>query len=208
MQQPAIRLEVRTGYYKSNIRYVDKWPLHSVHHQKIFLDAVTSGLLQTLPEKENFIRYKAVAKRGINKAAFNYQFDEETELTGGMNLRLWVSAEQTDDMDIFVVIKKLDSQGNEIYFSGYNGNPHDVVAKGWLRASHRELDQSRSTIEMPYHLHKHILKIAPNEVVPVDVEILPSSTLFEKGSFLQVGIMGQEPIEYNTFKHVKDESRI
>lgn len=201
MQQPAIRLEVRTDYYKSNIRYVDEWPLRSVHHQKIFLNAATNGLMQTLPEKENFIRYKAVAKRGINKAVFIYQFDEETELTGGMNLRLWVSAEQTDDMDIFVVAKKLDSQGNEIYFSGYNGNPHDMVAKGWLRASHRELDQSRSTIEMPYHLHKHILKITPNEVVSVDIEILPSSTLFEKGSFLQVVIMGQEPIEYNTFKH-------
>jgi uncharacterized protein len=101
MQQPAIRLEVRTGYYKSNIRYVDEWPLRSVHHQKIFLNAATNGLLHTLPEKENFIRYKAVAKRGINKAAFIYQFDEETELTGGMNLRLWVSAEQTHDMDIY-----------------------------------------------------------------------------------------------------------
>jgi hypothetical protein len=201
MQQHAVRLEVRTGYYKSNIRYVDEWPLRSVNHKKLFLHAPTAELSETLPDKEGFIRYKAVAKRGINKAAFIYQFDEETELTGGMNLRLWVSTEQTDDMDIFVVAKKLDSQGNEIYFSGYNGNPHDVVAKGWLRASHRELDQSRSTIEMPYHPHKHILKIAPNEVVPVEVEILPSSTLFEKGSFLQLVIMGQEPIEYNTFKH-------
>ncbi len=137
----------------------------------------------------------------MNKAAFIYQFREETELTGGMNLRLWVSAEQTDDMDIFVAVKKMDSQGNEIYFSGYNGNAHDVVAKGWLRVSHRELDQTRSSIEMPYQLHKHLLPIRPNEVVPVDVEIWPSSTWFEKGSFLQLVIMGREPVEYNTFKH-------
>jgi predicted acyl esterase len=45
------------------------------------------------------------------------------------------------------------------------------------------------------------LKITPNEVVQIDVEIWPSSTLFEKGSFLQLVIMGQEPVEYNTLKH-------
>jgi predicted acyl esterase len=124
-----------------------------------------------------------------------------------MNLRLWVSAEQTDDMNIFVVVKKMDSQGNEIYFSGYNGNPHDVVAKGWLRVSHREMDQTRSSIEMPYHLHKYLLKITPNEVVPVNIEIWPSSTMFEKGSYLQLVLMGQEPIEYNTFKHKNSVNR-
>jgi predicted acyl esterase len=200
-RQPAVRLEVRTAYYTSTIRYTGQWPLHPVTHEKLFLNVPPAELSKALPEKEDFIRYKAMAKRGINRAAFIYQFKEETELTGGMNLRLWVSAEQTDDLDIFVVVKKLDSQGNEIHFSGYNGNSHDVVAKGWLRVSHRELDQTRSSIEMPYHLHKHILKITPNEVVQIDVEIWPSSTLFEKGSFLQLVIMGQEPVEYNTLKH-------
>ena len=107
-------------------------PLHSVIHQKLFLNVPTAGLSETLPEKEDFIRYEAIAKRGINKATFIYQFREDTELTRGMNLRLWVAAELTDDMDLFVVVKKLDGQVNEIYFSGYNGSAHDVVAKGWL----------------------------------------------------------------------------
>jgi uncharacterized protein len=200
-QQPTVRLEVRTAYYRSHIRYADQWPLRSVTHQKLFLDASTAELSEALPEKESFIRYKAIAKRGINKAAFIYQFTEDTGLTGGMKVKLWVAAEQTDDMDIFIVVKKIDKQGREVFFSGYNSNPHDVVAKGWLRVSHRELDPTRSGIEMPFHLHKHILKIAPNEIVPVEVEILPSSTLFEKDSYIQLVIMGREPIEYNTFKH-------
>jgi len=199
--QPAVRLEVRTAYYTSHIRCAGQWPLRSVIHRRLFLHAPTGELLATLPDHESFIRYKAVAKRGTNKAAFLYQFKEDTELTGGMNLRLLVSAEQTDDMDLFVAVKKLDSRGNEVYFSGYNGNRHDVVAKGWLRVSHRQLDPARSNIEMPYHLHKQLLRITPKEIVPVDVEILPSSTWFEKDSYLQLIIAGREPVKYNTFKH-------
>ena len=33
-----------------------------------------------------------------------------------MNLKLWVSTEETDDMDIFAGIKKLNKQGEEVHF--------------------------------------------------------------------------------------------
>ena len=39
----------------------------------------------------------------------------------------------------------LDAAGKDVVFSGYNGYEHDSLAKGWLRASHRELDPERST---------------------------------------------------------------
>ncbi|MDP4245233.1 MAG: CocE/NonD family hydrolase [Bacteroidota bacterium] len=199
--RPTVRLEVRTAYYTSLIRYTDQWPLSQIVHQKLFLHAPGGDLLDTFPQQEGYVRYAAMGKKGANRAAFTHVFKEDTELTGGMNLHLWVSAEDSNDMDLFVVVKKLDSQGKEVYFSGYNGGSRDVVAKGWLRVSHRELDPSRSTVEMPYHRHKHLLKITPNEIVPVQVEIWPSSTFFEKGSALQLIVMGQEPIEYNTLKH-------
>jgi uncharacterized protein len=31
--------------------------------------------------------------------------------------------------------------------------------------------------------------------------------MFERGTFLQLVIMGQEPVEYNTFKHENDVNR-
>jgi len=201
MELPPVRLEIRTSYYASKVRFADQWPLRSVNHEKLYLHASTGELWEMPPGAESFIRYEACSKRSINKAVFNYKIEEETELTGGMKLRLWVSSEQAEDMDLYVVIKKFDPEGNEIYFSGYNGNPCDVVAKGWLRVSHRESDPVRSSIEMPYHLHTHLFNLTPNEIVPVEIEILPSSTLFEKHSVLQLVIMGQEPIEYYTFKH-------
>lgn len=33
-----------------------------------------------------------------------------------MNLKLWVSSNEADDIDIFAGIKKLDRQGNEVNF--------------------------------------------------------------------------------------------
>jgi hypothetical protein len=51
-----------------------------------------------------------------------------------------------DDMDLFAAIKKIDREGHEVFFYGFGGtNANDVVARGWLRVSHRELDESRST---------------------------------------------------------------
>ena len=201
LQQPKIRLEVRNSYYKAKVRYADEWPLNNVEHKKLFLNASDNSISQYLPSDENYIKYSGFNQKGLDKAVFTFKFVETTELTGGMRLKLWVSSESLADFDLFAAVKKLDSGGNEVYFSGYNGNPFDVVAKGWLRVSHRETDESLSTIEMPYHPHQTKMPLDINQIVPVDVEILPSSTLFEKGTILQLVIMDKEPIEYNTFKH-------
>jgi hypothetical protein len=37
-------------------------------------------------------------------ASFGITFDEDTELTGYMKVKLWVSAEVADDRDLFVVL--------------------------------------------------------------------------------------------------------
>ena len=40
-----------------------------------------------------------------------YRFDEDTEITGHASLRLWVEADGSDDMDLFVALQKLDAAG-------------------------------------------------------------------------------------------------
>lgn len=47
-------------------------------------------------------------------------FDKDIELVGNMNLKLWVSIKDLDDMDLFVGIKKLDCCGNEVNFFDFN----------------------------------------------------------------------------------------
>ena len=43
--------------------------------------------------------------------------------------------------------------------------------------------------------------LTPNEIVPVEVEILPSSTLFRAGESLQVVVQGQDLFEHPSLAH-------
>ena len=85
---------------------------------------------------------------------------------------------------------------------GYNGYPGDGVAKGWLRASHRELEPFRGRPERPFHTHRAILRIEPGQPTELSVEIWPSSTYFEAGSELTVEIVGHDADRYPALRHV------
>ena len=79
-------------------RAEDEFPLAQTHYQKLFLDAATDRLSPDPVTKESIFRYKADDGKG--KATFTITFDQDTELTGYMKLRLWVEAEGANDMDL------------------------------------------------------------------------------------------------------------
>jgi len=111
-----------------------------------------------------------------------------------MKLKLWVSAEGSDDMDLFLGIKKLDRRGKEVYFPDAIHIEPGQVATGWLRVSHRELDEEKSTPYQPWLKHERLLKLKDKEIVPVEIEIRPSGTLFRAGESLKLLIQGSEII--------------
>jgi uncharacterized protein len=118
-----------------------------------------------------------------------------------MTLKLWVSTSDGDDLDLFVAVHKLSAGGAEAFFFGFNGFEKDCVAKGWLRVSHRETDTQRSRPDRPWHTHRRRQPLTPGEIVPVEIEILPSSTLFESGSSLAVEVLGRDAARYPAFGH-------
>jgi hypothetical protein len=198
-REQKIRLEVRKGYYRQEVRSEQTWPLPSVQSAPLYLCANT-GTLQSEPvASEGKVQYQPQKRN--SRAAFSVRFEQAVELVGGMRLKLWVSTSEGDDLDLFVVLRKLDSSGREVYFSGFNGYERDGLAKGWLRTSHRELDTTRSTPLRPWHSHAHIQKLRPADVVPVEIEIWPSATLFEAGSSLQLTIQGRDAARYPAFGH-------
>jgi predicted acyl esterase len=140
---------------------------------------------------------KASYDSADGKAEFDFTFDQDTELTGHMKLKLYVSAEDADDMDLLVGVKKLDGNGKEVHFIGtaMSGYIKGMVARGWLRVSQRELDEGKSTPWQPYLKHQGEKRLKAGEIVPVEIEILPSSTLFSKGETLRLVIQGKDLIE-------------
>jgi predicted acyl esterase len=194
---PRVRVEVRRAYYQHDVRYESRWPLPETRLVPLYLDAVTGTLAITPPSSAACVAYDV--KHG--QAAFALNFAESVELTGEAKLRVWVSTSAGDDLDLFVVLKKFDERGREVFFSGYNGYKKDAVAKGWLRASHRALDPLRSRPSRPYHPHDRLKKVSANEIVPVEIEILSSSTWFEAGSRLEVAVLGRDAARYPAFRH-------
>jgi predicted acyl esterase len=105
-----------------------------------------------------------------------------------MKLRLWVEADGSDDMDLFVAIQKLDGKGN-LLPTMVLGKPHPG-ASGLLRASHRELDESKSTPSEPCHPHTREQLLKPKEIVPVEIGIWPTSRIWHAGEQLRVVVSG------------------
>ena len=179
------------------MRHEAHWPLADARFVPLYLDADQGALRVTPVASEAHIDYDAT--RG--QAAFSLRFTEAVEFTGAAKLHVWVSTSDGDDLDLFVVLKKFDERGREVFFSGYNGYRKDAVAKGWLRVSHRALDPIRSRPSRPYHSHDQLEKVSAEEIIPAEIEILPSSTRFEVASQLDVVILGRDAARYPAFRH-------
>lgn len=171
-------------------RSAEAWLLPDTRYTPRYLDA--GGTLEAdAPGEAGSVSYDSTAANTeTGRAQFRARFDGDTEVTGYMKLKLWVSAADADDMDLFIAVSKFDRRSNEVHFPDFNHIEHGRVAKGWLRVSHRELDEARTTPYRPWLKHQRELRLVPGEIVPVEIEIWPSSTIFKAGESLELTIQG------------------
>ena len=189
---PKVRLEVREKYYVGATRNEREWPLARTQYTKLFVNPA-KGVLQREPvAEESKCRYAARGDGQDSRVHFDFRFGAQTDLVGHMKLKLWMAPHGADDMDIFVAIHKLDTSGKVVPFAFFAQFEDGPVALGWLRASHRELDVSKSTEYQPVLLHRRQLKVADGEVVPLEIEIWPSGTRFQAGESLRVVLQGTD----------------
>jgi len=209
---PRVRLEVRETRDEYTVRAENEFPLARTQYKKLYLNA--GGSLGSQPPKKAKIVYHSTQG---GDASFGLTFDENTELTGYMKVKLWVSAEDADDMDLFIMAKKFagpcdaDSptcrsleelvgkgrvaKGNEVQFRGMNGYGADMAARGQIRVSQRQMDEKLSTPWMPVQKFRGEQRLKPGQIVPVEIALLPSSTLFRKGESLRLYIQGHCPVD-------------
>ncbi|UOR01610.1 CocE/NonD family hydrolase [Leucobacter allii] len=186
---PRVRLEVRdTGDPRaSRWEELADWPppdRHEVWH----LDAAGGRLGPAAPDAERTVTLDPLAET----ATFTRVFSEETRVVGPMALRLWLSADDADDADVFVIVRKLGADGEEIRFPFNALFADGPVALGWLRASHRALDPEASTALVPVHPHDREEPLVPGEPVRLDIEIWASGTVFHPGERLAVDVQGRD----------------
>jgi predicted acyl esterase len=198
---PKVRLEVQDVYdinYQTN-RPEENFPLKRTQYHKLYLDA-TDMSMKTEPVS---VQSKASYDSETEEITFDYSFDEDTELTGYMKLRLYVEAESYNDMDLFINVQKLSTEGEFLPITLF-GEPHPGVW-GKMRVSRRKLNEKLSTDYCPVQAHTCDEKIKPGEIVPVDIEINPTSRFWHKGQQIRVQIAGRyiregwfEPLHWDT----------
>jgi predicted acyl esterase len=74
------------------------------------------------------------------------------------------------------------------------GNKKDMITRGWIKVSRRELDPEESTEWHPVQKGTSELLLIPGEIVPIDIELYPSSTFFSAGESLQLILASDEII--------------
>ncbi|MDG6908501.1 MAG: CocE/NonD family hydrolase [Nitrososphaerota archaeon] len=185
-KEPKVLLNVRTvdGFFQ---RSEEDWPIQRTRWTKYYLDYKTMTLSTVQSQAEQKIEYEAL---GDGLTFFSAPLEEETEITGPSAAKLFVSS-STTDADLFLVLRVFDPKGKEVVFQGAL-DPHTPIAQGWLRASHRKLDNSLSTPYKPYHSHDALEPLVPDKIYELDVEIWPTCIVVPKGYKISFTVRGKD----------------
>ncbi|HXX51371.1 MAG TPA: CocE/NonD family hydrolase [Xanthobacteraceae bacterium] len=185
-RRPPVQLQVR-HIDRFVERTEDEWPLKRTKWTRLYLDPTGCALTERPAKRKSTIEFEAM---GDGVTFLTAPLDRETEITGPSAVRLFVSS-STNDADIFTVLRVFSPDMKEVVFQGAI-DPHTPVGQGWLRASHRALDKKLSKPYRPYHAHTKKQPLKPGAVVPLDVEIWPTSIVVPVGHRIGLTIRGKD----------------
>lgn len=208
MKEPKVRMMIRTGGGGWFWQNEDDWPVPRTDYVKYHLDGGPSTwpgdgrrndflkLSTTAPAGETVTTYSADVKVGVDPcwaSGASFVTDpiaRDTVLAGYIKLVAWVSS-TSSDMDVVTSVRVVDENNVEVAYA-LNPNVGEYpVGLGWLKVSHRKLDEKRSTVYRPYHTHlksDYAPLKSPNDVVQVEVESWPTTALVRKGHRIRLDV--------------------
>jgi len=211
MDEPPVKLCVRVSVDECNWRFENEWPLARTEYKKFYLSAQPANavddalydlqLYATAPKQAAAISYpsgpEAYRRGRSGQPTVTFvtgPLTEEIEVTGHIKLMLWVSSE-TDDMDVFAYLRNMAPDGSV-----------ETASRGILKVSHRKLDPELTKFYRPYHTHDEEQKLAPGEIVPIEVEIWATSMVFKKGHRIRLDIQAHDGEHYFAAYKLKDNT--
>ena len=226
MDEPPVKLLVRKGGHGNyQWRTENEWPLARTRWTKFYLrpgaprkGEVEGTLVADVPRRTGAVAYSAsgMTKAGVATASWTstalagslprmgVSFEtaplrEPMEVTGPVVLVLW-AASSTKDLDVFATIRNIGPDGKDVFEIGQQGQPVPVT-KGWLRASHRALDEKLSLPYRPYHSHERRQWLQRGEAVRLDIEIWPTCMVFGKGHRIRLDIQPRDGLGSAPYTH-------
>lgn len=204
---------------------VDDYPIPQTLYRKLYFSA-EKKLEMHPPPQSNIVSYDS--EKYLECAGFTYTFAETTRLAGLPKAVLYMSTLDSNDMDIYVILRKLDKNGkvllnlnipwSSIDDQGVYPDKIEEIPKrninnlmfhsgsfGILRASRRAIDSSKSIHEnYPFHPHDRDEYITPGIVVKLEIGIWAMGVQYEVGESIRVEVHGNNPTLRGEFGEVRN----
>ncbi|MCZ6586910.1 MAG: CocE/NonD family hydrolase [Alphaproteobacteria bacterium] len=186
-KQPKVQLQIRHPGEKFVERRERQWPLKRTRWTKFFLHPEDMSLSRTSQKRTGKVTYGGFSD-GVT--FMTPPLGQEMEITGPIAAKLFVSS-ATADADLFLVVRVFAPDMKEVVFQGAL-DPHTPIAQGWLRCSHRKIDQELTLPYRPYHTHDEEQPLKPRQVYEVDVEVWPTCIVVPKDYRIALTVRGKD----------------
>ncbi len=184
---------------KNRWRSEQEWPLARTRYENLYLRPQEGRrkIGQLAPEAasdaEKPLRYLAApltpALLGLPQLVYRSPvLCSEVEVTGHIVLKVYASC-SARDTSFQVRFCDEDEDGS-----------YRVLSRGWLKASHREIDESRSFPYRPFHPHTSEQKLERGKVYEYLIEIWPVSNVFLAGHRIRLEVSCAESF-YHDFPY-------
>ncbi len=177
MDEPPIRVYVGGS---NEWHYEKEWPLARTSWTKLYLRA--RGRLMAEPPVFNegadtFVQQPLDETSEVKSLAYtSAPFGADTEITGPLALYLHAAIDQPDT-SWNVKVYDIDAYGRR-----------RLLTDSWLKASHRPLDEARSTPWRPRHDHTRNAPLEPGRVYEYAIGITPVANVFLAGHRIGIEI--------------------
>ncbi|MGA6966000.1 MAG: CocE/NonD family hydrolase [Xanthobacteraceae bacterium] len=125
---------------------------------------------------------------------------QDLEIAGPIKLTLFLSSTAAET-DVFAKLSDQYPQANEDRAKGLNPLA-EVVTRGWLRASHREIDAAQSTDMVPRYTHRNPEPLTRGVIYKLEISLEPMAYLFRKGHRIRLELVnGDSPVTEALWPH-------
>lgn len=181
MDEPPVKIFVMGA---NQWRHENEWPLSRTQWTKYYLRPWERLSLEPEThhvEPDGFFQQPLTLTRKVASVKYStLPFSEPMEVTGPIALHMYASIDQ-EDTNWIVAVKDVRPGGKET-----------ELTRGWLKASYRSVDESKSKPGKPWHPHTNMEPVVPGEIYEYRVEINPTSNVFKPGHRLVLEITSMD----------------
>jgi predicted acyl esterase len=224
---PRVRMaSLKFGQATSVANIVEEdFPIPNTKYTKAYLGP-NERLTFDKPTDSHALSYSATSQTDFLK--FTHTFSKATRIMGIPKAVLYMSCNEHDDMDIFVIIRKLSATGEpmlclNVPWEGLPVKTFDEIPEklrtevilykgptGILRASQRAIDHNKSMHpNWPFHPHDRDERIPPGQIVKIEIGMWATGIEFEAGEGVQFEVAGhiRGVSNFGNPEHVNNKGR-